>query len=151
MTKWSNFELAEPRLAGLVRARFEGHPHHVLGTVRRDGSPRLNGINVFIDEGRLWFGSMPAARKADDIFRDPRVSFYSAPLREDMSGGDASISGKAIPLSADIVHTWRPENPADGVYFEVEIDRVHLVEVVDDELVVSMWDNQRGVRIVKRQ
>ena len=151
MAQWADIEKSEPGLASRIRARFEGHPHHVLGTVRLDGSPRLSGINVFFNEGRLWFGSMASARKVDDIRRDPRVAFYSATLDEHMNGGDASISGTARPLSAETVSVWRPESPTDGDFFEVDIIRLHLVEVVAEELVVSMWDNARGLRIVKRQ
>lgn len=151
MAQWADIEKSEPDLASRIRARFEGHPHHVLGTVRLDGSPRLSGINVFFNDGRLWFGSMASARKVDDIRRDPRVAFYSATLDEHMNGGDASISGIAKPLSAETINVWRPESPTDGDFFEVDIIRLHLVEVVAEELVVSMWDNARGLRIVKRQ
>lgn len=151
MAQWADIEKSEPGLASRIRARFEGHPHHVLGTVRLDGSPRLSGINVFFNDGRLWFGSMASARKVDDIRRDSRVAFYSATLDEHMNGGDASISGTARPLSAETVSVWRPESPTDGDFFEVDIIRLHLVEVVAEELVVSMWDNARGLRIVKRQ
>lgn len=151
MAQWADIEKSEPGLTSRIRARFEGHPHHVLGTVRLDGSPRLSGINVFFNDGRLWFGSMASARKVDDIRRDPRVAFYSATLDEHMNGGDASISGIAETLSAETVSVWRPESPTDGDFFEVDIIRLHLVEVVAEELVVSMWDNARGLRIVKRQ
>lgn len=151
MAQWADIEKVEPGLASQIRARFEGHPHHVLGTVRLDGSPRLSGINVFFNDGCLWFGSMASARKVDDIRRDPRVAFYSAPLDEHMNGGDASVSGIARPLSAKRVNEWRPESPADGEFFEVDIIRLHLVEVVAEELIVSMWDNAHGLRIVKRQ
>lgn len=151
MATWSEFEELHPDVAARIRARFEGHPHHVLGTVMADGSPRLSGINVFFDDGHLWFGSMEGARKASDIHRDPRVAFYSAPLREDMDGGDASVSGRARSLSADVVRTWRPETPDNGEFFEVDISRLHLVEVVDERLIVTMWDTSNGLRIVKRQ
>lgn len=94
---------------------------------------------------------MVAARKADDIRRDRRVALYSAPLREDMDGGDASVSGIAHPLDAELVQKWRPDSPADGEFFEIDVVRLHLVEVVDNELMISMWDNAHGLRIVKRQ
>jgi hypothetical protein len=151
VARWSDIENNEPELARLVRARFECHPHHVLGTVRADGSPRLSGINVFFSDGHLWWGSMTGARKAVDVRRDQRVALYSAPLHEDMTGGDASISGLVIPIDGDMVRQWKPETPADGEFFEVDVTRLHLVEVVDDELVISMWDKANGLRIVKRQ
>lgn len=115
------------------------------------GAPRLSGINVFFNEGVLWFGSMPGARKVHDIHRDPRISLYSAPLREDMEGGDASVSGVAKPLDGKRVMQWKPENPSDGEFFHIDVTRLHLVEVVGEQLVITMWDTDNGLRIVKRQ
>lgn len=151
MATWSDIEKNEPELAARIQARFSGHPHHILGTIRSDGAPRLSGINVFFHDGYLWFGSMPDSRKAKDIVRDARVSLHSAPLDESMSGGDASISGIASSLDAQRVMQWQPESPANGQFFEVDVQRLHLVEVVGEELVVTMWDNTHGLRIVKRQ
>lgn len=94
---------------------------------------------------------MTGARKVMDVRRDSRVTVHSAPLHEDMTGGDASISGVVLPLSADRVRLWKPDTPDDGEFFEVDVIRLHLVEVVDNQLVVTMWDNSHGLRIVKRQ
>lgn len=151
MAQWSQFEAEAPELAAKIRARFEGHPHHVLGTLDLSGAPRLSGINVFINDGVMWFGSMPSARKVNDIVRDPRIALHSATLSEEMSGGDARVSGVAVPLEAERAARWRPENPGDGAFFSVEIYKTHLVEVITEELVVSMWDTENGLRIVHRR
>jgi hypothetical protein len=148
---WAEIEGVQPELAARIRLRFESHAHHVVGTVMASGAPRLSGINIFFNDGYLWFGSMPRARKARDLFRDPRVSVYSAPLREDMEGGDASVRGVARPLSTELVMGWRPENPSDGEFFYIDISQLHLVEVVDEQLVITMWDTDTGLRIVNRQ
>lgn len=150
MTPWTGFSGSAPDLAGKVRACFERHPHHVLGTIDAHGAPRLSGINVFFDDGVLWFGSMANALKIRDIERDPRVSIHSAPLSETLDGGDARVSGRAVRLEPSRVLAWRPETPTDGAFFEVEIEHAHLVEVVSGELVVTVWDTAHGVRIVRR-
>lgn len=151
MARWSVFESEAPELAAKVRARFEGHPHHVLGTLDSTGAPRLSGINVFFNDGVVWFGSMSGARKMADIIRDPRIALHSATLSEQMEGGDARISGVAVPINTEIASQWRPENPADGHFFGIDIQKVHLVEVVGEQLVVTMWDTSLGLRIVLRQ
>lgn len=150
MTTWAEFCEAEPDLALRVRACFERHPHHVLGTIDAYGAPRLSGINVFFDDGVLWFGSMAHARKVRDIERDPRVAVHSAPLSENLDGGDARVNGRAVRLDPARVLAWRPETPVDGDFFEIRVDRVHLIEVEAEELLVTMWDVSGGVRIVKR-
>jgi hypothetical protein len=40
-------------------------------TLRADGSPRISGIEASFVRGQLWFGSMPDARKGQDLRRDP--------------------------------------------------------------------------------
>ena len=40
---WSRFEAEAPELAAAVQARFAAHIHHIIGTLRPDGSPRLSG------------------------------------------------------------------------------------------------------------
>lgn len=150
MAQWAHIEAEIPDMATRIRARFEGHPHHVLATIRRDGAPRVSGINIFFNDGCMWFGSMREALKASDVGRDPRVTIHSAPLSEQLDGGDAVVSGRARAIDASVVCGWRPESPADGLFFEVDIERLHLVEVVDEQLVVSMWDTSHGLRIVKK-
>lgn len=151
MVTWAEANRQAPAVAAAILARFMGHPHHVLGTLTRDGSPRLSGINVMYNDEVLWFGCMPASRKGDDIERDNRISLHSAPLLESLEGGDAVISGFARALRPDRVRTWRPETPADGVFYEVDVSSLHLVEVRGEDLMITMWDTDIGVRSVKRQ
>lgn len=151
MASWDTFATEAPVLAAMVHARFVGHPHHILGTIEKSGSPRLSGINLMWDEGVVWFGCMPGSRKVLDIHRDPRISIHSAPLSEELVGGDARISGCAHPLDFSKILSWRPETPSGGSFFQIEIEKVHLVEVEGKELRVSMWDTENGLRIVNRQ
>jgi hypothetical protein len=151
MATWAEVNRQAPAVAAAILARFMGHPHHVLGTLTRDGSPRLSGINVMYDDEILWFGCMPASRKGTDIERDHRISLHSAPLQESLEGGDAVISGFARLLPPDRVLAWRPETPANGVFYEVDISSLHLVEVFGKDLSVTMWDTEHGVRSVNRQ
>jgi hypothetical protein len=151
MAKWSLFESEAPALASKIRSRFEGHPHHILGTLDSLGAPRLSGINVFFNQGVVWFGSMPSAVKSVDIRRDPRISLHSATLSEELDGGDARISGLALVLDAESARAWRPENPGDGEFFEIDIQKAHIVEVANEQLVITMWDTENGLRIVQRQ
>ena len=50
MPTWSEFEAAAPELAKSVRARLDAHTHKTIATLRRDGSPRISGIETaFVD------------------------------------------------------------------------------------------------------
>ena len=151
MATWNSIAAEAPVLAAQVLARFIGHPHHILGTIELNGAPRLSGINLMWDDGVVWFGCMSDSRKAIDIQRDSRIALHSAPLSAELDGGDARISGRALPLESSRVLAWRPETPSDGVFFQVDIEKVHLVEVDGKDLKVSMWDTESGLRIVNRQ
>ena len=151
MASWDTISTGAPALAAQIHARFAEHAHHILGTIDKSGSPRLSGINLMWDEGIVWFGCMPHSRKIVDIGRDSRIAVHSAPLSVELDGGDARISGRALPLEASLVISWRPDTPSDGVFFRIDIEKVHLVEVEGKELKVSMWDTASGLRIVNRQ
>ena len=155
---WSEFESSEPGLAGRVAARFLCHPHHVLAVLAPDGRPRVWGSNIYLSGGELWFGAMPGALRTDDLRRDGRVAVHSAPLSEELDGGDAKIEGIARVLGAASSAAWmerhlaRPqgEEPPQGDVSLVSLCRVVLTEVGQAGLVVTTWEPDRGVRIVQR-
>ena len=78
MARWAEIEAAEPEFAAAVRALFDAHRHKVLATVRKDGSPRVSGIELTFADGDVWFGSMAAARKLADLSRDARLALHCA-------------------------------------------------------------------------
>ena len=78
MTSWDEVEAAAPELAGRARAAFDAHKHKLLATLRRDGSPRISGIEATFADGELWLGMMPGSRKALDLRRDPRLPVLAA-------------------------------------------------------------------------
>jgi hypothetical protein len=63
VTGWQQFTDQAPDLAEAVRARFAARKHHVLATVRQNGSPRVNGTGVHRHGSDLVLGSMPESGK----------------------------------------------------------------------------------------
>lgn len=64
MTAWRDVEAAEPEFARRVRTLFDAHRRKTIATVRRDGSPRISGIEAVFEDGELVFGSMPTPARA---------------------------------------------------------------------------------------
>jgi len=91
VASWEDVRAEAPELAEAVQARFAAHRHAVLGTLRRDGGPRLSGTETTFKDGELWLGSMDPARKVDDLRRDPRLALHSATADPELVGGDAKI------------------------------------------------------------
>ncbi len=143
---WSRFAAESPDLAAAVRARFEAHPHHVLATIRVGGSPRVSGTNVEFTDGdeiELRIGSMAGAVKANDLQRNPHYALHSAPLDEQLDGGDAKVSGTAA-----IVGSPAPE---EDQTFVLDVDEASLVEVDGDQLRITSWSAKDGTRIRTRK
>lgn len=163
MVAWSEVVEAEPEFAAHVRARFATHKHKTIATLRKDGSPRISGIEAeFHDE--LTFGSMPGARKALDLRRDPRFALHGPSVdteegAESQWGGDAKIAGLAVELTedAEIERTLRergadPERFGDSHFFRADIQEVVLTRVGEpaDHLVIEIWKPDTGLRTVRR-
>src|SRR5438105_166624 len=98
MASWQQFSEEAPGLADAVRARLASTKHHVLATLRRDGSPRVSGTEVHFHGPDLVLGSMPGARKVHDLQRDGRFAIHANPGDGSMEGGDAKLAGLAIEI-----------------------------------------------------
>jgi hypothetical protein len=145
MTSWQAFEAEEPEFAERVRERFTARKHGTLATLRKDGSPRISGTEVQFRDGELWLGSMPGARKALDLRRDPRLALHS-PSEDPPEGdpaawpGEAKLAGRAYEVAgaAD-----------DGSHrFRIDITEVVFTRLDQpaEHLVVEAWHPGRGLQ-----
>jgi hypothetical protein len=152
---WAAFRAAEPEFAGSVQHRFEQYRHHVLATLRKDGSPRLTGLEVNFRFGELWLGMMLGSRKAHDLQRDPRFGLHANPGADDsMDGGDVRISGRAIEVTEPVEKarfTKDVKPPEPYHLFRVELTEVVRTSVEGDELVVRHWGPGGPVRTRRRR
>ncbi|MGW3495157.1 pyridoxamine 5'-phosphate oxidase family protein [Streptomyces sp. NPDC001020] len=154
-SNWAAFTTAEPDLAKIVEQRFGAFTHHVLATVRRDGSPRTTGLEVRFLHGELWLGMMPNSLKALDLRRDPRFALQANPgSGTGMSGGDVRIGGRAVgvddPRTKD-AYVKEVEPPRPFHLFGTELTEVVRTYVEDDTyLVVEIWKPGEPVRTLRR-
>ena len=148
---WSDFLRAEPGLALAVQERFESHRHAVMATLRRDGAPRLSGMETPIRDCHLWLAMDTASRKTDDLRRDPRFSIHSALDGQDLASGDARIEGRVLPaLDTEVAlfvegHRFPIDDPSTMGLFTADITRVVLARVEDQALVVMAWTPEGGL------
>ncbi len=142
---WAEFEREAPELAAAVRERFAVRKHATMATMRADGSPRISGTEVAFTEGQLVLGSMPNARKAMDLRRDPRVAIHSPtvdPPEDNPSdwAGEAKVAGIAVEVESDgSSHT-----------FHVDLREVVLTRVSGDTLAITSWHEGRGIEETAR-
>jgi hypothetical protein len=167
MASFADVRNVAPDLADRVRAVFSSTTNAVLGTLRRDGSPRLSGADAYFQDGQLRIWSMPGARKGQDLRRDPRVALNSIPwdsrrLRDgavDVGAADAKVSG-TTGLVSDAAErsgfrAWLgsergSEPPDDWDLFTIDIDTLTVVFVDDGQLVVDRWSTTDGRHTTRR-
>ncbi|MEV5282829.1 pyridoxamine 5'-phosphate oxidase family protein [Streptomyces sp. NPDC051994] len=151
---WSDFRGAEPEFADAVEARFKQYKHHVLATLRKDGSPRVTGLEVEFRDGELWLGMMPNSMKALDLLRDPRFAVQANPGPDaEMADGDVRVSGRAVEVidPAVLARFASQVHPPEPFHlFRAELTEVVRTGVENDELVVRAWRPGAALRTLRR-
>lgn len=155
MPAWSHIKKGEPEFADTVEQLFGRGRHKTIATLRRDGSPRISGIECEFVEGELRFGSMLGARKLADLLRDPRFALHGPtihpePGQESAWPGEAKIAGRAYragPVASDDDH------PLEGETFVADIDEVVVTHLNPQgtKLVVEWWTLEQGRQRIERE
>jgi len=160
MTTWDDFAAACPGLADRLRGRFEEHGLAFLATLRRDGMPRISGIEPLIADGELWVGMMPGSRKVDDVRRDPRVALHGASIDKEVAAGDVKLTGRLVEVTdparvARFAEAFRdangygPEPPFP--LFTVDILDATSLRPQGDHLEIELWSATAGLRRMERR
>src|SRR5919201_3318413 len=121
--RWEAFAEACPEIATLARERFARDELLMLGTIRRDGSPRVSPCEVDFEAGRIILGMMWRSRKALDLLRDPRATVHSVPTDRMNRDGDVKLYGTAMDEQDPVVRRayhdeiirridWAPKEPS---------------------------------------
>ena len=145
-------------MGAAVRARFETSRHHVLSTLRTDGSPRVSGTEVQFHGPDLTIGSMPGSMKARDLRRDPRYALHANPGDGSMDGGDAKLAGRAVEVLdpdelaayADAVEQL-PPGPFHLFRLEVAEAVLTSVDPSGEFLVIQLWQRGAAVKRFERR
>jgi hypothetical protein len=153
MATWSEFQADAPELARSVQTLFDAHRHKFLATIRKDGGPRISGIETDFSDGELWLGMMGGSRKALDLRRDPRLALHSAsmdpPAEAGVWPGDAKIMGRAVEMPSKLAEA-KTGYPGSHL-FRVEIDEVVLNHLARDHMVIELWRPGQGIKRFERR
>ena len=91
---WAQFKKSAPALARKAEQLFDKTGVVLLGTVRKDGSPRISPVEPLIVQGELYLGMMWKSLKAADLLRDPHCTVHSA-IRDRMAkDGEFKLHGR---------------------------------------------------------
>jgi hypothetical protein len=157
---WEEFERAAPDLANLAGDRFARDQLVMVGTLRKDGWPRISPCEVDVAAGHLFLGMMWRSRKALDLLRDPRIIVHSVTCNREGTDGDVKLYGRAVDVQDPRLREafreairaridWAPEEPEFHL-FSVDVERAAFIRFSPHERETWTWDPQRGLKMVTR-
>jgi hypothetical protein len=141
-----------------VKGRFDASGLGLVATLRKDGTPRISGIEPMFLDGDLWLGMMPGSRKAVDLQRDGRFALHSGTADKDVSSGDAKLTGVAQhitdpdTITAIAMANFGPDaDPMDMTLFQVRLTEASFLTVEGDHLIIESWSSGNSVRRTERR
>jgi hypothetical protein len=153
MASWSDVVATAPEFAEAAQRILDARRHKTIATLRRDGSPRISGIEASVADGELWFGAMWRSLKALDLRRDPRFALHSG--SEDPPGwtADAKVAGRAVEIDAASEPGGEAGSPASSHRFRADISEVVITRLGDppDHLVIELWREGGALRRIERR
>ena len=141
---WHDLEHGAPPIARLGLAGLHAGVA-MLGTLRRDGSPRISPIEPYLVHGQLLVGAMTWSAKAADLLRDPRYVLHSAVTSPDSGEGELKLHGSVVQASQDLRAAatqawWSRRPPEQAVVFALCIAGALFIE----------WDIDHALMTVHR-
>jgi hypothetical protein len=154
---WRDLEAAAPELARRGRERLETTSIALLGTLRRDGSPRISPIEPVFYEDELLFGAMVWSLKVRDLERDPRCVVHSTVTGPSAGEPELKLYGRAETAEDRLRQQcpgWWAGQPAEAAWvFTVRLETATLLEwdYAAGKMLVRRWSSERGYRESQRE
>jgi nitroimidazol reductase NimA-like FMN-containing flavoprotein (pyridoxamine 5'-phosphate oxidase superfamily) len=148
---WTDFAAAAPELAALCRSRLEQPGVALLGTLRRDGSPRIDPVEPHFTGDDLVIAAMRGTAKAHALRRDPRCVLHSTISGPDTGETDVKLSGRVEPSAARA--GWWADRPAgESEVYAFQVEEAIAIEwnVAVARMVVRRWSPAAGESVTER-
>ena len=161
MITYADFAAAAPSIATPIRDRLEHAGLTMLATIRLDGSPRISPVEVTFLDDRLYFGSMPGARKAADLDRDPRCALITPLADKRDMGGEGKLFAEAH-LVTDLAEAERviranadgneidPDALLGSPVYEVLVGAAAWQHVEQEAWTTASWKHGQAIRHRRR-
>ena len=154
---WQDLEFGAPQIARLGMTRLNAAGVALLGTLRRDGSPRISPVEPHLAEGQLLVGAMTRSWKADDLLRDPRCILHSTVTGPDTGEGELKLYGSAVEASQHLrgvaAEAWWSAWPPDkAIVFSLHIEQAMFIDwdTAHGLMSIHRWSPHRGYSQAKR-
>jgi hypothetical protein len=152
--RWEEFSGNAPALAALGMDGFREQNLCLVGTLRRDGWPRISANEVYFVEGELMLGMMPNSLKSSDLVRDSRITVMTPQCDREAKRGDFKIYGRVTEVAvpdlrqryADTIFAaieWRPTEPYP--LFAVNIESAGYISFGEQRKLLR-WSPEHGLQ-----
>jgi len=155
---WAGLEAEAPELARFVGGLLGTRRHHLMATLRADGTPRISGTEITIHAGELWIGGLPGSRKSDDLRRDPRLAVQTGSADPPEWRGDARVTGRAVFVDDEETKAAFLAAAGGGPPGPFDLVRIAITEVSTvreapsgDRLLIGVWRPGQPVRTIERR
>ncbi len=154
---WRDLQVVAPEIAQLGKERLDQAGVALLGTLRKDGAPRISPVEPYFTQGHLLFGAMSWSLKLRDLQRDPRCVLHSAVSHPDSGEGELKLYGNAEAApdrfrDACLDAWWVGRASETASVFSLGIEEATFIswELEAGEMLVRRWSPKFGFRQTKR-
>ena len=159
MFQWADFEAVAPMLAAQGRELIEHFRFVLVGTIRRDGTPRISPVEARLVNGHLMLVMIPGTLKARDLLGDPRILVNSPITHPDDPNREFKLRGRVIEIqdpelreatasAIEATSGWRP--PDGWHFFALDIQEATFLAWQNGILDLTRWNRDRGLDSVRR-
>jgi len=152
---WGQFSEAAPELAAKAAELFESKGVVLVGTIRKDGSPRISPVEATICNGNIYLGMMWQSLKALDLLRDPRCTVHNLISDRMAPEGEFKLHGTAADVQdaaerkayGEAVFKkigWNPEGMKYHLY-SIDIESAGLFTQDGDKRLITLFRPAEGV------
>ncbi len=133
-----------------------------MGSLRKDGLPRISPVEPLFFSGELYLGMMWQSRKALDLQRDPRCTVMNTVHDRMIPDGEFKLFGRAVEVTdpgeraayASSLYEQLGFSPTDtgdaddeGYHlFKIDIGSASFAKIQNDEWARSFWRAGRTSR-----
>src|SRR5215469_3327458 len=160
MSQWADFETAASELAAQCRELIERFRFVLVGTIRRDGTPRISPVEAHIVRGHLMLVMISGTLKARDLLRDPRILLNSPVTHPGDPNAEFKLRGCVVEIQDQALRVatagaikaasgWQP--PQGWHFFSIDIEGAAFIAWQAGEMQMARWNRDRGLDYVTRR
>lgn len=111
--RWSDVSSQQPTFAEIATDKLIKPGVLLIGTIRRDETPRISAVEPLVMDGQLWLSMMGTSMKTRDLHRDRRITLNS--IVTDPQETEIKARGTVVPQDDPAIN----QHYADAVAAEL--------------------------------